>query len=421
MKKSYLLAWELGSGLGHAAPQALIARELLRLGHEVHLVWKDLTPTQWVIPDLLTHPGLKLWQAPLWQRPLRGVPEAANYAELLFHAGWLDALGLAPLVHAWRALLQTISPDVLLVDHAPTALLASRGLGLTTAQMGTGFFKPPTLSAQTHDNTPCMPNFRPWETLDPKRLMNSEKLALKSANQLLSTLTPEPIPLKNLADLLVVDQVFLFTTPALDHYGAVRSQQPKPAHYWGALPTLETGDTPHWPLDSSTGSAPQLPKVFAYLKADLPCLAQVLSVLRSGPWQALVYVLGLDPAIQAKYSHPQMHLVGKPLHIKQVLAQAQAVVCPAGHGLLAEALGAGVPVVMLPMFVEQRLLALRVEEAGCGVLVAPPQLPTHFAPALHKVLHDTALRAEVQRYSKTCATASVDVVAQALVNLTLQR
>jgi hypothetical protein len=413
MKRRFVLAWELGAGLGHVSPQGLIAKELLSLGHEVHLVWRDLTLAQWVIPELLDHPDVRLWQAPLWSRQLRGVPEPANYAELLFHAGWLDAAALAPLVRAWIVLLQTVMPDMVLLDHAPTALLSARHCAVRTACMGTGFFLPPTLVlAHAQASTPSLPHFRPWESIAPTRLVASEKKALEVANQALSRVSPGAAPILDWSGLLAADADFLLTSALLDHYGDQRGQLPHSPAYWGALRSLDLGGMPHWPQDETS---PKLPKIFVYLKSDFPGLACALKILGHGPWQALVCVLGLSANLQAQYSTSRMRIVGQLVHIATALQQAQAVVCAAGHGLLSQALGAGVPVVMLPMLVEQRVVALRVEAAGCAVLVPPPQLASQLAPALHRALHDSAMRDQAQYCARSMPTASAGAVAQRCV------
>ncbi|MCW5954722.1 MAG: hypothetical protein KIT69_20910, partial [Propionibacteriaceae bacterium] len=169
MSKRFLLAWELGGGLGHSVPLAQIAAPLLAAGHRVDIALRDVSTARAAFGPVFQHPGLQIWQSPLFLAQLRGVPETVSYAELLFRAGFLDAGRLLGPVRAWRALFGAVAPDLLLVDHAPTALLAARGLGLRTAAIGTGFFVPPAL-------TP-IPAFREWEPVDPRRVAAAEERA----------------------------------------------------------------------------------------------------------------------------------------------------------------------------------------------------------------------------------------------------
>jgi UDP:flavonoid glycosyltransferase YjiC (YdhE family) len=60
---------------------------------------------------------------------------------------------------------------------------------------------------------------------------------------------------------------------------------------------------------------------------------------------------------------------------QDVLPDAALVVCHGGSGTTFGALAAGVPLVFVPMFADQRPNAERVEELGAGIVVAPPVGP----------------------------------------------
>ena len=117
-----LLAWEHGADYGHVMRLATLARELVRRGHEPVLVLKDLAHAE----PLLAGQGLTVLQAPLWLGDVSGLPQPASYAETLLHLGFLHPQALTGLCRAWRSLLALTGPDVLVCDHAPTALLAGR-------------------------------------------------------------------------------------------------------------------------------------------------------------------------------------------------------------------------------------------------------------------------------------------------------
>ena len=81
-----------------------------------------------------------------------------------------------------------------------------------------------------------------------------------------------------------------------------------------------------------------------------------------------------------------------------VLPQASVVVCHAGCGTLLDCLGAGVPVVALPLGADQPLNALRVAELGLGVSLADREVPG--SPAMRTdlaALDPVAVRAAVVR------------------------
>ena len=85
-----------------------------------------------------------------------------------------------------------------------------------------------------------------------------------------------------------------------------------------------------------------------------------------------------------------------------LLRQASVVVCGAGHGLLAKALLAGVPVVAVPGGGDQWELANRAARQGSAVIVRPPEVDAIRA-AVRKVLADPGFAAAAAEAGKTVA------------------
>ncbi|MCF8610833.1 glycosyl transferase [Gordonia sp. HY285] len=92
----------------------------------------------------------------------------------------------------------------------------------------------------------------------------------------------------------------------------------------------------------------------------------------------------------------------------EVLSRAAVAVCGAGHGMLAKALLAGVPVVTVPGGGDQWELANRVLRAGCGVVVRPADAGA-IASAVARVLDDDAFAAAARGVAAT-NHATVDPV-----------
>ncbi len=92
----------------------------------------------------------------------------------------------------------------------------------------------------------------------------------------------------------------------------------------------------------------------------------------------------------------------------EILADVDLVVCGAGHGMLAKALAAGVPVVTVPGGGDQWELANRVRRQGSGLLVRPVEAGA-LASAVATVLSDPGF-GDAARRAAASSSAVVDPV-----------
>jgi UDP:flavonoid glycosyltransferase YjiC (YdhE family) len=97
----------------------------------------------------------------------------------------------------------------------------------------------------------------------------------------------------------------------------------------------------------------------------------------------------LDPALVERVSGRNIRFETRPVEIRQASAECQLAVLNAGHGSAATMLLAGKPMLLIPLFHEQLLLARRVEEMGAG-RSAPPDDGKIIARELQKVLGSAA-------------------------------
>jgi len=99
-----------------------------------------------------------------------------------------------------------------------------------------------------------------------------------------------------------------------------------------------------------------------------------------------------------------------------LLRESSVLVCGGGHGMLAKALLAGVPVVLVPGAGDQWEMANRVARQGCGVIVRPSTVDGLRA-AVARVLGDARFAAAAARVAATAADVRdpVEVCRSALV------
>lgn len=356
------LIWELGSDYGHIGRFLPIAQALRAHGHRPVMILRDISRAD----EILGPHGLEYLQAPLWLPPVMGLPPALNFTESLFLFGFLNQSGLLSIARAWRQLFGLLKPDLLVFDHAPTALLAARGLGLPRLITGNSFAVPPMLNV--------FPPYRWWEPAPPRaRLLDTEARLVGNANSVLRALNAPP--LKQACDLYDAEATLITGVPELDVYGPRA-----PENYVGAINNITQGIEPDWPGKGST-------KIFAYLKAHYPLFDQVVTTLSRVDASVLIFAQGVARQQLSRLQTPNLTISDIPLHMGMIMEQCDWAVCHAG-GTVDVMLGAGKPLLLLPMQMEQTMTSKRVERSGCGLSFLSDQ-PPELLDKLAKTLSDS--------------------------------
>lgn len=377
-RRTVMFAWEMGGGLGHLMQDLPLAQDLARAGHEVIVVLRDLSRAA----GLYSLAGVHFLQAPI--SPLEShFPACHIYSHLLLNNGFANVVRLFVRACAWRNLFERFAPDLVIFDHAPTALLASRGLKMRRALIGSGFCAPPDAPVGTVWGV-----FRPEciAEADAARLHAAQDKLLANCNKVLAQ-WKQP-PLDRIAQLYAdIDEHLLTTLPELDHFPNRQN-----AGYFGQVISPSNGDQPHWPEASGR-------KIFAYLKPfkGIDLLLQELS-RRANP--TLLYLDG-NPKDVDKHLSPTLLRVPRPLSMQQVAKECDLAILNAGHGATCELLLAGKPLLLFPLHLEQRLVALAVARLGAGLAPSPTNLPS-IRLALDELLagcHHAAAQALSARYS----------------------
>jgi hypothetical protein len=394
---SVVFCWELGGGLGHISKAAILAERLLDQGCQISFMLRDAAS----IDDLLPREAYRVLQAPVsWGVPA-GWPAAADHAELLISAGFGDGPGLRGRVRAWTDSFDALQADLVIADHAPTAMLAARCLGLPTALFGLGFFAPPA----------PWPVFRHWESPTPARQARARQIVTTQVNQCLQSFGAAPIA--DLPELLDADRNFLLTVPELDHYPRTSD-----GSHRGCVLLDDVGVAPPWPSGGRDG------RVFAYLRPELPGLEAVLGALAASDRSVLVRCAGIDESLKARFTAPNLAFSAQWVRMADVAREAAVVVCSGtdtAHGMALR----GLPVLCLPMNAEQRVGAERLQATGAGLWVLPGADRDAIGRCLQTLLADPAPRlaaaALAQRHGAQAGRAVMDGVARDCLALLRER
>jgi UDP:flavonoid glycosyltransferase YjiC (YdhE family) len=355
------IAWELGGGLNHIARAAALARGFAALGDQV-----------FVALNSLRHSGLMAWPdgTLLLQAPIasgtHALPDVSNHAEILFSCGYHDAASLASMVVGWSSLIDLVEPDVLIADHAPTASLVARLAEVPLVRMGSGFFAPPAM-------TP-FPVFRTWKTADIERLKTVEERVLSAINSVAQTCSRK---FDRVAQAIQPDLDLVTCWPELDHYAGMRDANT--VEFIGPERITTDGAALAWP---SMGG----PRILAYLHAGYSGFGRVFQGLCQTDAATVAFILGDSPATLPPADPKRVAIRRQLFDPWAALESCDVLVCHANNGMVATALEAGKPVLMLPYTTEQFIYADRVQQTGAGLRLDEAQVSADFESHLQAFL-----------------------------------
>ena len=286
-----VFAWEIGSGFGHLIPIAALGDAFRRRGHRVTALVPDSSRGR----QLLSPLGIDVVELPTQPAPPRSFPISVNYTGNLLRNGFWHAPTVAGRLDTWHDVLNRLEPDLLVCDHAPSALLASRGARYARAAVGNGFTLPPL-------STP-MPNVQPWFRIPADRLADTDREFLDRVNPVLSQAGLAALPA--VSSLFDGVERFLHLEPELDHYPNRPDEK-----YLGAIdptPSLFPDDPP--PADRG---------VFVYLSETNRFLEPVLSALRDREVPVDAYIAGSTSSYTTSVQAPNIRYLDTPVDLQRI-------------------------------------------------------------------------------------------------------
>jgi len=385
-----LFAWELGAGVGHLSAFRHIAEVLIRRGHELTAAVRDLAGAAMVFEGL----PVRLLPAPACSRNYGGLADPPlNFAEILMRYGYIDAAMLAALLRGWRGLFDLTAAELVIADHAPTALLAARESGLRRCAFGNAFSVPPEVSPS--------PNMRDWLAVPPQRLAGSDEAVLNTIN---AAFPSSHVPMTAVHQLFEGCHRLFVGIPELDPYGPR-----EPENYLGLLAGRSGSNRVQWP--GADG-----PRLFAYLRQDYPHIDSCLAALSDCGARCVVNLVGGRPEVTARHLGPRLFISAGHVDMPATAAECDAVVCHSGLGTVAAVLHAGKPLLLLPAQLEQYLLARNVEKLGAGLTVHPETAAPDFSGTLRRLLdepgHAQMAHALAQCHGREPAAALIERAAR---------
>jgi UDP:flavonoid glycosyltransferase YjiC (YdhE family) len=337
--KKVIFVSELGGGFGHLSKLSLLAGPLTETGCKVFAGLANGDHTRRIGRDL----QVESFSLPAWPSPIRREGPALNYSEILARIGYCIPDRLSGMVSRWVEIFERIKPELVIGDHAPTALITARAMGIKAIRLGTGFQSPPAENP--------LPALLGSADKAVRLRARMDSLVLLAINRALDRF--DVTPATELREALSVDGDYITTFQETDHY-----EHRRETAYWGPLYTLPGRPTADWPGGSGK-------RVFVYVNSTTPCLKEICQSLVELDYSALVFARGISKADLALLSRGRVTVVDTPVDLPLMLETADLVICNGSHGMTSAALLSRCRVLTTPLQTEQlmcsrRLSALRL-------------------------------------------------------------
>jgi len=337
-RPTVLLAWELGSGLGHVMTLRRLATRLARRRWRLVAAVKDLTSAQ-----ALAAYGIEVLQAPIWPFMLAENGQcapisSASLGDMLAGFGLADEPALRMLLLAWDHLLALVRPDLIVADYAPAVSLVARGR-VPVILVGNGFTLPP----DRMEKFPLLHRITPpvWE----------EAEILDSVNRALKAIAASP--LDRLPQVFAADARSVQSFTLLDPYHSYRAEpldgpivEPRPA-----------------------AREPDARTIFAYLRQQGNLRPAAVEALLPFADRLRVFGSGVTAEQAAELVRRGAQIESAPPPLASALASARLFVHLGGTSAAGEAIAAGVPQLVLSVDIEKDLNGRALEQAGIGRLI----------------------------------------------------
>lgn len=354
--KNILYACEYGISLERIKFFLPISKKLRTKGYCVRVSVPFSTPNFFLIKEVLVENELDFLDGPSAHMEVN-IP-IGSHAELMQQLSCFKTPADFELsFKSWLTLLERESPDLLICDHAPAALLTARQLSIPTVLFDLGFFVP--------DTTHFLPSFIDspicsLQTIHKVAISEAEKKSeehlLKIVNATFSQLNFSP--LEKFADFYKADKTLW-----------LNRAEPSIFTHTSNTPNVRTtvleneALLPNWKLNRF-----ESPKIFAYLKQDDPNSMIIIQALRyQQNIDSIIYIPNCHIEIKRAYDSNNLTIEYLPMNIQKAVKDANLIINNADAGLIAQSLLAGKPTLLVPTSFEQCLNANKAIKLGAAI------------------------------------------------------
>lgn len=343
--RKILFCWELGEDFGHLGKILALAQEFAQEPIQFYIASKDLSTTS----KISWPANVKFIQAPIWLRSNSMAPKASSFAEILLYKGYDSSQHLKMLNDSWLTIFELVSPDIILFDYSPTALLAASSLKVPKIIASNPYLTPPPGTSTI--------NLIPGAYFDEARATEIHQWVIKVINSVRQDYKAPPIAA--IGDLFKADATFLSGFRATDYFNTHRLN----AIYCGSALAVSIGThEPRWKSGLSQ-------KNVAYLKHRDPRSSTILKILASMQARTLCFYSESKSEDIKEFADSSLVVSNIPFNLDKAYSEAAVIICHGGQGVVNEALNRGIPLIVVPTQAEQYFIAEKIKALGTGIVI----------------------------------------------------
>ncbi len=376
---------ELGAGFGHVRRLLPLARAVRQAGHQP--IFFAGNPGE--VAPLLAEEAVEVRAAPTAGMSAQSGGGAVTFADILGAAGFADRQRLVTAARAWDDCLAAVRPAAIVCELSPFLCLAAAGSDIPLLSTGHGFILPP----------PDQPAFPPLYEAAP-RFVQSELLA--NVNH--ACRVRGRAPLATLPRLLGGNVHAVTGLAVLDPYRELRREPPV------GPPALACRPTTVEPTDD----------LFGYLVGDAPTTTSILRGWVTSGLTGRVFIRRPQAEQRAIIAASSgIGWLDAPVPVQEALDRA-ALVLHHGSMLLAEeALVAGRPQLVAPVYLEHLFTARALAGNGLARVIRPGLVPGAIAAEMTAAASDVAAKAAARAFSAAPELCRDPELAHRLVRMVL--
>ncbi len=303
------------------------------------------------------------------------IANACSFADVAFNLGFDNNDKVLAVCAAWKVILSQQRPDLVISDFGVACLWVASAMGIPTVRIGTGYTCPPQGTESTSFLNGVPGTSRTAEAIIARVTSAMIELHIKQKTCWNDVLLPS-------------NRTILASVPTLDPYAQLR---------------CETDYSGTWDHDGITQPEWQGNGKFravAYLK-PFHQLRQLIASLYSAGIETVLYGDGIPKGLIEPVLNPLLRVSETPLRLSGLSNVCDLVICNGNHGTTSKSLGQGIPVFAIPLFLEQRVNAERIQREEWGVY-ADPRTPDQFAAKCHEATSET-VRKSASRFPELVA------------------